>query len=96
MVHPRSPIPHTVGRKALERAARRARRAAARKAHQALATSTSNPSYVHFGQPVGWPAMAKVVREFDEEKVQEFNRDMDALLVFVSTTVSFISSVSDV
>ena len=31
-----------------------------------------------------WSAMAKVVREFDEEKIKGYKEDIDALLVFVS------------
>lgn len=32
---------------------------------------TSKVKYVLSGQPTGWAAMAKEVREFDEEKVEK-------------------------
>ncbi len=38
------------------------------------------------GQSTGWAAMSKDVREFDEEKVQNYKDDVDTLLVFVSTS----------
>ncbi|KAI0088741.1 hypothetical protein BDY19DRAFT_993586 [Irpex rosettiformis] len=38
--------------------------------------------YVLAGQPTGWAAMAKDVREFDEEKVRSSKEDVDTLLVF--------------
>ena len=41
--------------------------------------------YVLSGQPTGWAAMTKEVREFDEEKVKSYKEDVDTLLVFVST-----------
>ena len=41
--------------------------------------------YVLSGQPTGWAAMTKEVREFDEEKVKSCKEDVDTLLVFVST-----------
>ncbi len=46
----------------------------------------ANPEvrYVLAGQPTGWAAMAKEVREFDEEKVRSCKEDIDTLLVFVS------------
>lgn len=40
--------------------------------------------YVLSGQPTGWAAMAKIVRDFDEEQLQNYKEDMDTLLVFVS------------
>ena len=40
--------------------------------------------YVLSGQPTGWWAAAKDVREFDVEKVQSCKEDIDTLLVFVS------------
>ena len=40
--------------------------------------------YVLAGQSTGWSAMAKAVREFDEEKVKDCKEDIDTLLVFVS------------
>lgn len=40
--------------------------------------------YVLSGQPTGWAAMGKEVREFDEEKVRNSKEDIDTLLVFVS------------
>lgn len=35
------------------------------------------------GQPTGWTAMARSVRDFDEEKVRDCKEDIDTLLVFV-------------
>ncbi|KAI0819042.1 hypothetical protein BC629DRAFT_1466084 [Irpex lacteus] len=43
---------------------------------------TSKVKYVLSGQPTGWAAMAKEVREFDEEKVKSCKEDIDTLLVF--------------
>lgn len=40
--------------------------------------------YVLSGQPTGWAAMEKEVRDFDEEKVKSCKEDIDTLLVFVS------------
>ena len=40
--------------------------------------------YVLSGQPTGWSAMAKIIREYDEEKVKDCQDDIDTLLVFVS------------
>lgn len=39
------------------------------------------------GQQAGWSAMAKVVRDFDEEKVRDCKEDIDTLLVFVSLLI---------
>lgn len=39
--------------------------------------------YVLSGQPTGWAAMGKEVRDFDEEKVKNSKEDIDTLLVFV-------------
>ena len=46
--------------------------------------------YVLSGQPTGWWAAAKDVREFDVEKVTSCKEDIDTLLVFVSPTYSFL------
>ena len=40
--------------------------------------------YVLSGQPTGWWAAAKDVREFDVERVTSCKEDIDTLLVFVS------------
>ena len=40
--------------------------------------------YVLSGQPTGWAAMAKEVRDVDEEKMNNCKDDVDTLLVFVS------------
>lgn len=40
--------------------------------------------YPSFGKTSGWAAMARAVREFDEEKVRDCKEDIDTLLVFVS------------
>ena len=34
----------------------------------------------------GWLSMAKIVRDYDEEKVKDCKEDIDTLLVFVSQT----------
>lgn len=44
--------------------------------------------YVLSGQPTGWAAMDKVVRDYDEEKVKDCKEDIDTLLVFVSIALS--------
>ena len=41
--------------------------------------------YVLAGQPTGWAAMAREVRDCDEEKVRSSKEDVDTLLVFVRT-----------
>ncbi len=46
--------------------------------------------YVLSGQPTGWAAMAKEVRDFDEEKVRECKEDIDTLFVFVSLACPII------
>lgn len=46
--------------------------------------SEEKTKYVLSGQPTGWAAMAQVVRDFDQEKMQECRDDIDTLLVFVS------------
>lgn len=38
------------------------------------------------GHSSGWSGMARVVRDFDEEKVRDCKEDIDTLLVFVSAT----------
>ena len=50
----------------------------------AKAPKDSEVKYVLSGQPTGWWAMSKDVREFDVEKVQSCKEDIDTLLVFVS------------
>ena len=40
--------------------------------------------YVLSGQPTGWAAMAKILHEYDEEKVKSCKEDIDTILVFVS------------
>ena len=35
------------------------------------------------GNPTGWAAMAKTIREVDEDKVMDYKEDIDTLLVFV-------------
>ena len=51
---------------------------------QADAKKEPDVKYVLSGQPTGWWAAAKDVREFDVEKVQSCKEDIDTLLVFVS------------
>lgn len=43
--------------------------------------------YVLAGQPTGWAAMEKMMRDFDEEKLNSCKEDIDTLLVFVSDVV---------
>ena len=43
-------------------------------------TSLYNPSN---GPSAGWAAMAKTMRDFDEEKIRDCKEDIDTLLVFV-------------
>ena len=52
--------------------------------------------YVLSGQPTGWWAAAKDVREFDVEKVTSCKEDIDTLLVFVSRTSSFLFPIIDI
>lgn len=33
----------------------------------------------------GWAAIAKCIREVDEEKIKDYKEDIDTILVFVST-----------
>ncbi|KAI0752218.1 hypothetical protein BC629DRAFT_1224006 [Irpex lacteus] len=48
--------------------------------------------YVLAGQPTGWAAMAKEVREFDEEKVRSCKEDIDTLLVFAGLFSAVLSA----
>lgn len=43
--------------------------------------------YVLAGLPTGWVAMETIMREFDEEKLDNCKEDLDTLLVFVSDVV---------
>lgn len=49
----------------------------------ALPTDANQP----FGGPMyvgtGWSAMSKIVREVDEQKIQDYKEDIDTILVFV-------------
>ena len=40
--------------------------------------------YAAPGNTSGWAAMAKTIREVDEDKVRDCKEDIDTLLVFVS------------
>lgn len=51
--------------------------------------------YILAGQPTGWAALDKVIREFDEEKVRDCKEDIDTLLVFVRILMRFRRHVSD-
>ncbi|KAI0776468.1 hypothetical protein BC629DRAFT_1290528, partial [Irpex lacteus] len=44
------------------------------------------------GQSTGWAAMSKDVREFDEEKVQNYKDDVDTLLVFAGLFSAILSA----
>ncbi|KAI0776493.1 hypothetical protein BC629DRAFT_1290510, partial [Irpex lacteus] len=48
--------------------------------------------YVLAGQPTGWAAMAKEVRDMDEEKVQSCKDDVDTLLVFAGLFSAILSA----
>ncbi len=37
--------------------------------------------YTAFG--TGWPAMARIIREVDEQKIQNYEKDIDGILIFV-------------
>ena len=52
--------------------------------------------YVLSGQPTGWWAAAKDVREFDVEKVTSCKEDIDTLLVFVSRICSVLFLLIDI
>ena len=43
--------------------------------------------YVLSGQPSGWAAMAKILNDYDDERVNDCKEDIDTLLVFVSSLV---------
>ncbi|KAI0729093.1 hypothetical protein BC629DRAFT_1302806, partial [Irpex lacteus] len=48
--------------------------------------------YVLSGQPTGWAAMGKEVREFDEEKIRNSKEDIDTLLVFAGLFSAVLSA----
>lgn len=39
--------------------------------------------YTTIGSGTGWSAMARIVREIDEQKIQNYKDDIDTILVFV-------------
>lgn len=48
--------------------------------------------YTAFG--TGWPAMARIIREVDEQKIQNYEKDIDGILIFVCSfthTTSYIT-----
>lgn len=45
--------------------------------------------YVLSGQPTGWAALAKMMHEYDEDKVRSCKEDIDTLLVFVRDQCAF-------
>ncbi len=52
-------------------------------------------TYNTIGTGTGWSAMARIVREIDEQKIQNYKDDIDTILVFVrfqtlSTTLPLI------
>lgn len=49
----------------------------------------SNPTFVLPGQAVGWAAVDKAVRDFDEQMVKDYKEDIDTLLTFVSRRPQF-------
>ncbi|KAI0758425.1 hypothetical protein BC629DRAFT_1116949 [Irpex lacteus] len=51
-----------------------------------------NVQYVLSGQPTGWSAMAREVRDFDEDKVRDCKEDMDTLLVFAGLFSAVLSA----
>ncbi len=46
---------------------------------------TMNTRFSAVGMPVGWAAIAKTVRDIDEDKIRNCKEDIDTLLVFVSS-----------
>ncbi|KAJ3551249.1 hypothetical protein NM688_g4812 [Phlebia brevispora] len=44
--------------------------------------SEENVRYVVAGNPTGWAAMAKTIRDVDEDKIKDCKEDIDTLLVF--------------
>ncbi|KAI0781713.1 hypothetical protein BC629DRAFT_581710 [Irpex lacteus] len=56
------------------------------------ATGQPDVKYVLSGQPTGWAAMAKEVRDFDEEKVRSCKEDIDTLLVFAGLFSAVLSA----
>ncbi|PSR78467.1 hypothetical protein PHLCEN_2v7410 [Hermanssonia centrifuga] len=44
--------------------------------------SEENVRYVSTGAPTGWAAMARTMRDVDEEKIRDYKEDIDTLLVF--------------
>ncbi len=44
-----------------------------------------NTRFSAVGMPVGWAAIAKTVRDIDEDKIRNCKEDIDTLLVFVSS-----------
>ncbi|KAI0689168.1 hypothetical protein BC835DRAFT_1283535, partial [Cytidiella melzeri] len=56
------------------------------------AGSEPRTEFVLSGQPTGWGAMAKEVREFDEEKAHNCKEDIDTLLVFAGLFSTVLSA----
>ncbi|KAI0689231.1 hypothetical protein BC835DRAFT_1283343, partial [Cytidiella melzeri] len=53
---------------------------------------TGDVKYVLSGQPTGWSAMAQVVRDFDQEKIEDYKDDIDTLLVFAGLFSAVLSA----
>ncbi|KAI0088750.1 hypothetical protein BDY19DRAFT_144144 [Irpex rosettiformis] len=56
------------------------------------ATKEPETKYVLSGQPTGWWAIGKDVRDFDVEKVQSCKEDIDTLLVFAGLFSAVLSA----
>lgn len=46
--------------------------------------ATANQPFAATGQGVGWAAVERAVRDFDDQLVQDCKEDIDTLLTFVS------------
>ena len=46
-------------------------------------TGKDQTKYVLSGQPTGWAAMDKALRDYDDETVKDYKEDIDNLLTFV-------------
>lgn len=54
----------------------------------------TSPLYASASGLTGWAAMAKTVRDFDEEKIRDCKEDIDTLLVFVSPSLQYVNGVA--
>ncbi|THG99340.1 hypothetical protein EW026_g2989 [Hermanssonia centrifuga] len=54
--------------------------------------SEENVRYVSTGAPTGWAAMARTMRDVDEEKIRDCKEDIDTLLVFAGLFSSVLTA----